>query len=100
MAEREYSGCTSSTRQFPRRLTYLWREPTLGLEPSPIVVDETDKGDGTPANLGCEFSDFVVGDFGRGIENLVPAPMSRHGAILNLGGPLADQDHIEDIKPG
>src|SRR6185295_4175999 len=24
-------------------------------------------------------------------------PMSRHGAILNLGWPLADGDHIEDM---
>ena len=23
--------------------------------------------------------------------------MPRHGAILNLGGPLADGDHIEDV---
>jgi hypothetical protein len=24
--------------------------------------------------------------------------MHRHGAILNLGGPLADGDHIEDMS--
>ena len=27
----------------------------------------------------------------------VSFPMPRHGAILNLGGPLADGDHIEDM---
>ena len=27
----------------------------------------------------------------------VSFPMPRHGAILNLGGPLADEDHIEDM---
>ena len=28
----------------------------------------------------------------------VSFPMPRHGAILNLGGPLADGDHIEDMS--
>ena len=27
----------------------------------------------------------------------VSFPMPRHSAILNLGGPLADRDHIEDM---
>ena len=27
----------------------------------------------------------------------VSFPMPRHSAILNLGGPLADGDHIEDM---
>jgi hypothetical protein len=54
----------------------------LGLEPSPIVVDETDKGDGTLANLGCQFSDFVVGDFRRGIENLVPAQGNKPSRLV------------------
>ena len=27
----------------------------------------------------------------------VSFPMPRHGAILNLGGPLANGDHIEDM---
>ena len=27
----------------------------------------------------------------------VSFPMPRHGAILNLGGPLADGGHIEDM---
>src|SRR6201987_841902 len=27
----------------------------------------------------------------------VSFPMPRHGPILNLGGPLADGDHIEDM---
>src|SRR5262245_20569408 len=29
----------------------------------------------------------------------VAFPMARHGAILNLGGPLANGDHIEDMSP-
>lgn len=28
----------------------------------------------------------------------VSFPMARHGAILNLGGPLANGDHIEDMS--
>ena len=28
----------------------------------------------------------------------VSFPMPRHSAILNLGGPLADGDHIEDLR--
>jgi hypothetical protein len=28
----------------------------------------------------------------------VSFPMPRHSAILNLGGPLADGDHIEDLS--
>jgi hypothetical protein len=29
----------------------------------------------------------------------VSFPMPRHSAILNLGGPLADGDRIEDLSP-
>jgi hypothetical protein len=31
----------------------------------PLVVEETDKGDGAAANLRCQFSDLIVGDFQR-----------------------------------
>jgi hypothetical protein len=65
-----------------RCLNYLWRQAILRLNPSPIVVDETDKGDGTPANLSCQFSDFVLGDFRRGIENLVPAQGNKPSRLV------------------
>src|SRR5580700_5283780 len=40
-----------------------------------------------------EGSDVRVVRFGKKVS----FPMPRHSAILNLGGPLADRDHIEDM---
>jgi hypothetical protein len=57
-------------RSLARRLNYVGPQTILGLEPPTMVVDEADIADGAAANLRCQFGDFVIGDFRRGIENV------------------------------
>ena len=45
------------------------------------------------AGIGAGASDVRVVRSGKKVS----FPMPRHSAILNLGGPLADRDHIEDM---
>jgi hypothetical protein len=68
-----------------------------------MVVDEADIADRAAANLRGQLGDFVVGDFGGGIENVKRAQSSQPLRLVgrfrerrsgSLRGRLSDEDLI------
>nr|WP_244742550.1 MULTISPECIES: hypothetical protein [unclassified Mesorhizobium] len=61
-------GCAEC--DFARTLVKVRRKAILGFEPETIVVHQADIGYGALANLCSQFANVVIGDLGRGIEDI------------------------------
>ncbi len=66
---RTYGRATD--RHFTRAFKQISREAVFRLDPPPAVVDEADQGSRTSADLSGEFSEGVVCELGRCIQDFV-----------------------------
>ena len=64
------ADCSRTKGDLARALVEIRWQIVLGLEPEPIVVHQADIGDWTLANFRGQFPDFVIGNFGGGIEDI------------------------------
>ena len=64
------TDCRRTEGDLARALVEIRGTTGLGLEPEPIIVHKADIGDWTLASFRRQFPDFIIGNFGSGIEDI------------------------------